>query len=80
MSRVEKLVRLMKARGVSQARLEREAGLAPYRIAKWKAGQGEPTARQALAMAEVLGVVVEDVIDPPDVQAVPILSVWSRSG
>lgn len=47
-------------------------GLAANRISKWASGQGEPTGRQYLRMARVLGVPVEYLID--DEMAVPPLT------
>lgn len=63
MPMVDKLVRRLEQQGYTQAGFELATGLTKNRIAKWKAGQGEPTARQALRMARLLAVPLEWLVD-----------------
>jgi transcriptional regulator with XRE-family HTH domain len=74
MSAVEKIAWLCDREGTTQARVEEIAHLSAGRISKWLAGQGEPTARQALKIARHFGVPVEWLADdaqdvPPPVQS-----------
>lgn len=66
MKMIEKIDQLLTARNMSQATLEQLVGLSQNRITKWKAGQGEPTARQAYRIAEVFGVSVGWLISDED--------------
>lgn len=59
----EKIAWLCKDRGITQKRVGELARLPENRISKWLDGQGEPTARQALRVAQVLKVPVEWLID-----------------
>jgi transcriptional regulator with XRE-family HTH domain len=70
---LQKLDDLIQEKGLDQDELEQLAGLAKNRISKWKGGQGEPTASQALRMSRVLDVpllyLVDDELNdvpPPD--------------
>lgn len=47
-----------------QSRFEKKLRLGRARISKWKAGTGEPRAREALAMARELKVPLEWLVDP----------------
>ena len=55
-----------KRKGVTQTALERLAGLSANRIAKWKAGQGEPSFSEAVRIARALGVSLNRLADMPD--------------
>jgi transcriptional regulator with XRE-family HTH domain len=59
----QRIEKVLSKRHLSQAELEQLAGLAKGRVSKWASGQGEPTARQALRIARVLGVPVEWLAD-----------------
>lgn len=61
---IDKIVILADAKGWDQGEFESLAALPQGRISKWKAGKGEPTAKQALQMARLLNVTVEFLIDP----------------
>jgi transcriptional regulator with XRE-family HTH domain len=63
MGMFEKIARLLEEQGIGQLAFERRAGLPPNRISKWKAGQGQPTGRQLVAMARLLGVTAEYLAD-----------------
>ncbi len=69
---LEKILATMKARGVRQDALERMCGLSENRISKWKNNQGEPTAKQLLRIADVLGLpmryLADDSMDRPDLE------------
>lgn len=68
---IEKIEKLLNARGLKQSKVERQLGLAGNRISRWKGGMGEPTARQGLALAQLLGVSLDWLADdsaPDDVQ------------
>lgn len=64
---IEKILAVAKRRGLTQAALERAAGLAENRISKWKDEIGEPTLRQVVRIAEVLevpiGYLADDALD-----------------
>lgn len=70
MTMIEKIADLIRARGFTQDEVERRCGLAKNRITKWKEGTGEPTARQALLLADLFGVpfrfLVDDGMAEPD--------------
>lgn len=63
MKMIEKLEILLREKGLTQASLEQRVMLSENRISKWKNGTGEPTGRQALRMARILGVPVEYLLD-----------------
>ncbi len=63
MTFVEKIEMLRKAKGLDQDELEPLAGLPATRISRWNGGTGEPTARQALRLARVLGCSLEYLAD-----------------
>lgn len=65
---VEKLELALIEKGWTQSALEKAAMLSPNRISKWKGGQGEPTARQALRMAQLLELPVAYLIDDDQAQ------------
>ena len=77
----EKLERILERRGLSQAELERLAGLAENRIAKLKAAKRSgPSAAEALRVARVLRVPMEWLCDDaathdPD-HIKPMLAEW----
>jgi transcriptional regulator with XRE-family HTH domain len=54
-----KIDRILRDRRWSQADLQRAAGLAETRMSKWRAGQGEPSASQALRIARAINVPLE---------------------
>lgn len=60
---LDKLMSSLTERGLDQDELEVLAGLAKGRITKWKDGQGEPSARQAVRIAKALNVDVVWLID-----------------
>lgn len=60
---VSKIRKLIEERGLTQGAVETAAHLPANRISKWAGGQGEPTARQALRLAQILGVPVGYLID-----------------
>lgn len=60
----ERVKRLAKERNISIYRLEKEAGLAPSGIAKWS--KNMPTLRNAFAVADVLGISVDELIGRTD--------------
>lgn len=66
---IEKIVALAQRKGVSQAAVERAAGLSENRISKWKNNEGEPTFRQIVRIAEFLDCSVsylaDDSLDAP---------------
>ena len=64
MNMLEKLRRLMAEHNHAQAFVESAAGLPKNRITKWLAGQGEPTASQALRLATLYGVDLAALVDP----------------
>lgn len=66
---VDKIVLLADRKGWNQGEFEALAKLPQARISKWKKGEGEPTARQALRMAHLLGVSVDYLVD--DLQEEP---------
>lgn len=74
-----KMMAVLASRGWTATDLEVSAGLPKNRITKWKKG-GEPTARQALAIARALGVPLEwladDTLDypPPPTTAVDLMA------
>lgn len=72
---VDKIVMLAEARGWDQGELESRAGLARGRISKWKADQGEPSAKQALRMARLLNVSMEFLADDDLDEPVPVPSI-----
>lgn len=77
---LQKLDSLLKSRGISQTAFERTAILSANRISKWKNGQGEPSASEALRIARALGVSVEWLIDDgKDYPAPPESVEWERS-
>lgn len=51
MKLIERIDKLLDDRKLSQKSVEQQVGLGVGRLSKWKGGQGEPTARQALAIA-----------------------------
>jgi transcriptional regulator with XRE-family HTH domain len=55
---VEKITKLAKEKGWTQQDLEVNCGLARGKMSKWKES-GEPTASQAIRIANALGVTVE---------------------
>jgi transcriptional regulator with XRE-family HTH domain len=59
---IAKMLAAMTARGWDQKELARSVGLPEGRVTKWKS-TGEPTARQALAIARALGVSLEWLAD-----------------
>jgi transcriptional regulator with XRE-family HTH domain len=63
MKMVEKLDLALKEKGWTQTAFERAAMLSENRISKWKNGAGEPTAKQALRMARLLGLPYDFLID-----------------
>jgi transcriptional regulator with XRE-family HTH domain len=65
---------LLHERRIRQTELESRLGLPHGRISKWRAGQGEPTARQALAMARVLGCDLVWLVDEDQPVEVPVLA------
>ena len=86
---LEKLLEAMRKAGMRQGELERVAGLASNRIAKWKNGQGKLDAQEALRLAKALGVDVRWLIDdeltsPPDSGLTEaeqaVLGAWHGSG
>lgn len=68
---LEKIETLLAKRAIRQSELEKQVGLAANRISKWKGGKGEPTGRQLVTIARVLGVTAEyladDAMDTPPV-------------
>jgi transcriptional regulator with XRE-family HTH domain len=68
---IHKICELLDARGIDQCELEAELRLAENRISKWKAGQGEPTARQLYKMARKLNVSVLYLLEDTADQAFP---------
>lgn len=72
---VDKIVMLAEARGWDQGELESRAGLARGRISKWKADQGEPSAKQALRMARLLNVSMEYLADDDLDEPAPVPSI-----
>lgn len=68
---IEKVVRMLAARGLAQNELERMAGLSANRISKWKNKQGEPTARNIYRIARALGVPVDWLCDDAAPQEPP---------
>lgn len=85
MKMIQRVERVMAERGIKQGELERSLGLSTNRISKWKGGQGEPTARQALKIARALAVPLEWLVsedgplDPPTVTAVAEFSPEERA-
>lgn len=73
MKMIEKITLALADRGLTQRGLEQRAGLSENRISKWKDGTGEPTARQALLMARLLGLPLEYLVDD-DQEEVPAAS------
>ena len=63
MRMVEKLEAALHAKGFTQTSFERLAMLSANRISKWKNDHGEPTARQAMRIARLLGLSVEYLVD-----------------
>jgi transcriptional regulator with XRE-family HTH domain len=88
MDMIEKILRLLDEKDMTQSELESAARLAPNRISRWKAGTGEPTASQAVTIARVLDVpvqfLVDDAIESPqpkeDPQLREILDIVRRLG
>lgn len=77
---VQKLDSLLKVRGIKQAAFERSVMLSENRISKWKNGQGEPSATEALRMARSLQVPVEWLIDDAQGEPAPTeFGEWERS-
>lgn len=77
---VQKLDSLLKIRGIKQAAFERSVMLSENRISKWKNGQGEPSATEALRMARSLQVPVEWLIDDARDEPAPTeFGEWERS-
>ena len=56
MNVIERILEEAQRKGMTQSGLERAAGLAAARIAKWKSGVGEPSFSEAIRIASVLGV------------------------
>jgi len=56
----ERVQRLAKEKGISIYKLEKEAGIAPSTIAKWS--KFKPTLKNAFAVADVLGITVDELI------------------
>jgi transcriptional regulator with XRE-family HTH domain len=63
MKMVEKILRLIDDRNLSQAEVERLCGLSSARITKWKDGVGEPTATQIMRIADLLKVPIRYLVD-----------------
>lgn len=63
MDMLDKILVAMDERGLDQDELERRAKLPKGRISKWKKGTGRIAAKQALAIARVLKVSLESLID-----------------
>lgn len=60
---IERIEKLREALGLKQHELETRAELSRHRVSTWANGTGEPTARQALRIARVLGVPLEWLAD-----------------
>jgi transcriptional regulator with XRE-family HTH domain len=78
---VEKIRRLAKRKGWSQGEFAALAGMRSNRISKWANDEGEPTLKQGLAMARLLGVPLEyladdEAPDPGTPEALRELEVW----
>jgi transcriptional regulator with XRE-family HTH domain len=82
MRMLDKVLSLLDARRISQQDAEISCGMPRGRISKWVGGQGEPTARQALRLAELLRVPVRYLIDDamtspePDVSEIQQRILW----
>jgi transcriptional regulator with XRE-family HTH domain len=63
MKMLEKIEEARKRIDLKQAELERAAFLAQGRISKWKDEKGEPSARQLLRIADILGVSMRWLVD-----------------
>jgi len=63
MTSIEKIEKLLAAKGWKQNAFEKAAVLAENRISEWKDGEGEPTLRQALRIARLLQVPLEYLAD-----------------
>lgn len=57
----ERVKKLAEERGISIYALEKEAGLANGTISKWRTSS--PTAENLRAVANVLGVAIDDLVD-----------------
>jgi len=57
-----KVERLCRAKGMSLAALEREAGIGSGQIKKWDSLEYAPRADKVLAVARVLGTTVEELM------------------
>ena len=63
---LEKILAAAKEKGVSQTALERLAALPTNRIAKWKAGTGEPSFSETVRLASVLDLSLNYLADLPE--------------
>lgn len=70
---IEKLSKILSEKGITQQAFEAQAALPKNRISKWKDDQGEPSARQALRISQLLDVDVAWLIsdDGPDEPPTP---------
>lgn len=60
---LEKIEKHLASKGIRQGELAAMVGVLPARISKWKSGEGEPTARQALRIARALDLPLEYLVD-----------------
>lgn len=58
----ENLVRIRKARGITQQELAELLGITTQAYGKYERGFAQPNATQAVAIANVLGVTVEQLV------------------
>ncbi|MHC5541060.1 helix-turn-helix domain-containing protein [Singulisphaera rosea] len=73
---IDKILSQAEWLGLDQAEVESLAKLPKGRISKWKSDQGEPSARQAFRIAQVLGVTVDWLVD--DTETFPPFQVPTR--
>ena len=57
------LKELREAAGLTQLQLSARLGVTPGTVYNWERGQGEPKASQVAALARVLGVTADEVIE-----------------
>lgn len=55
-----------KRHGLSQAELGYRVNVSDKTVRRWENGQAEPSVREIQKLAEVLGVTVKDLLEPPD--------------
>lgn len=57
-----KLRELREAKGLNQRRVAAELGITPSAVAQWELGQKNPTMRNLIALADLLGCTIDQLL------------------